>query len=230
MAERLPEKSELFSACAAEIAQIDLELRWKYLATEANRQTNQGVQSLLAVIARMPSTKDYLQVLLPQGGNAEGVHRQILETELKARGRFGDAPSPESFGFPRDLWQPFEKYFPKISVWRGSACQADCPVVGPITIGRQSLGEPSAIVVHHHNSNAKLICCPLDENTVSREQVKVIFRLGRWIEVVNSSSNRDFRVTGQASLRPRTTAMVALPCTVDLGSISLRIGRPSSGN
>lgn len=227
LAEHLPEHACSYPILLAEIAQIDIERRWRYLAQNANRLAASDLNSWLAKNLHVPTARDYLAWLTSPPSDIDAVRRKIADSELKARCKFGDAPSPAKFGFPRELWEAYQKYMPKATIFRDHERPIESIIVSPVTIGRQSLGEPDPFTVHHEDSLAKLICCPIENMTISRQQVRLEILIGKWVEIGNPSRNRDFAVIGEAAVRPGGSTLVSMPCTIDLGDIRMRIRRSS---
>ncbi len=226
LTDQVPEHSAIYPTLACEVAQIDIEHRWRHLVKLAERQSAQELAALALEIERVPTSRDYLQLLPPQFAEIDEFRRSVVDTELKVRCKYGDAPLPSTFGMPFDLWEKYEKYMPRLSIWQGDTWAWEAPICSPLSIGRQAVDEPLPPKVLHCDKQSRFICCPLVDKTISRQQIVVRAIVGKWIEVVNSSKNRDFTVLHQAVLTPGDTAAITLPCIINLDAVKIRISRP----
>jgi len=215
-----------FATLLVELAQIDIEHRWRYLAKMANRRSFQDFDALTSHLEAVPTARDYMKLLPPEAVETNEICDVLTDTELKARCKFGDSPFPATYGIPRELWGRYEKFMPRISIWQDDACRLEVAMCSPLLVGRQSVEDPNPPSMQYRQVDSKLICCPLSEKGISRHQIYVKTMIGNRVEIANFSKNRDFVVMKQSILLPEQSTYVMLPCTIDLERIKIRIRRP----
>ncbi len=222
----VPEHSASYPTLLCEVAQIDIELRWRHMVKLSNQQSRPDLSALTCEIDRIPTTSEYLQLIRGQSPDIDDIRRTVLEAELKVRCKYGDAPLPSRFGIPVERWDKYEKLMPRISIWHEDSWTKDAPIFSPLSIGRQAVDEPSSPIVVYGDRESRFICSPLADKTISRQQVVVRAIVGKWFEIVNSSKNRDFSVLHQSVVSPGDSVSIALPCTINFDSVKVRLHRP----
>ena len=89
-------------------------------------------------------------------------------------------------------------------------------------IGRQQVGEPEPICLHHLLSGLKLIVCPLDELHVSRQQVALRTQSYNLITVENVSTNVPLQLSN-GPLVPGASRDCQLPLQLAIADLVIDI-------
>jgi adenylate cyclase len=99
-----------------------------------------------------------------------------------------------------------------------------CPLVQPIELGRQNLGEPEPNgQIHGH----RLIVAPLNESRVSRRHALLEPREDGQIQITNLSKKLPVYLFADGTeIRPAETRTVPLPVHIGLGPLDVRVRRP----
>ncbi len=221
-----PEFIELFR----ELAQIDIERRWRQFADSVNQYGLARTCLPSVAIREMPRYHQYLELM--HLGNVERIADSIAKStdllakcELRARCQFGDVPHPAEYGLAAETMN-LDKFLPIVSIdsVRGNLCETR--FFSPLEVGRQGIHEPDSERLYWNGNKLKLICSTLNDKSISRQQLTIRIIAGRQIQLENLSQNRGFLVGRETQVAPQSAVALQLPVSVDLDSLTVRFRRP----
>ncbi|QDS86503.1 hypothetical protein EC9_06670 [Rosistilla ulvae] len=211
---------------AAELVMIDLEYRWRFPlpAPDCDR----------AVVPNEPQVEDYCR-LLPGLADHQELSKDLLSEEYRVRLRWSEPPTLEDlarrFGclsrqVIEGLVQRVQQEVPHrwISVVRGETELVRTRFHRSLEVGRQSVGQPPPFGEVHVAEGRKLIIAALDNVQVSRKQLRLSCAAAG-VQLENLSSQVAVKVGFRSWVRPGQTLENALPLTVAIGDLELRITR-----
>ncbi len=207
-----------------EIAQIDMEHRWRDWSNQVGLAYRNDPASFTWVKAPIPGWTQYAEVL-PADQQSETVRSTLGTSELRNRSRFGDAPAPEQYGIPAKDLGRFLKLMPVVAFRQGPETLLQAHFWTRLHIGRQSQNEPDPVVLLQQPKQ-KLICTLLADNTISRNQVLVEVLAGRLAFVHNTSSNRHFSLDNGIPVAPDQKQLVEFPFSISFENRVLGFQRP----
>lgn len=215
-----------FGYLFGEIAQIDMEHRWRALAKTTRALSSAASEVLQQIEHQIPRWQDYSKLACSLGLNLDDKLTHMLsDCEFRVRAKYGDAPSPTTLGLADEIFFKHNKLLPTATVVHNGSPQFHTPFISPLQIGRQGKQEPPPPLLFRTDDQTKLICSALHDTSISRNQLSVQIIAGNLASVQNTSSNRSFLVDGQA-VDPGASLFANFPINIDLSSITVRLRRP----
>jgi hypothetical protein len=221
-----PEYIDLF----CELAQIDIERRWRQLADSVNQYGLARPCAPSVSIREMPRYHHYLELMNFGNGDMVGdslakAKDLLAKCELRVRCQFGDVPHPAEYGLAAETIN-LDKFLPIVSIDDAGGNQCETRFFSPLEVGRQGVHEPDSERLYWNGNKLKLICSTLDDKSISRQQLTIRIIAGRQIQLENLSQNRWFLVGRETLVAPQSAVALQLPVIVDLDSLKIRFRRP----
>lgn len=217
-----PEFIELF----CELAQIDIERRWKHFADCVNQSPIEEAEPQQEAISAIPRYMDYLKAVnLIDCDSRAFISDVLAKCELRTRCKFGDVPYPAEYGLPTETGK-LENFLPVVTINNSSGTIYKTSFYSPLNVGRQDVDEPEPLGLLWRGSNLKLVCTRLDDKSISRQQFTIRIIAGKQVQLENHSRNRWFVAARDIQVAPQSSVALHLPITVDLDSLSLCFRRP----
>ncbi len=214
-----------FAELLAEMAQIDLERRWRFLAQISADAQQIETSAGFAARNKIPRCQDYL-ALFTDECQAISIRRTLEDCELRSRLKYGDVPIPGRVVTDFAPTSRYERYMPTVSVFFSGRNRFTAPFCGTLLVGRQDVEEPDPPVMIAQTHGSKLICAPLEDKSISRLQFTVTVIAGNSTRIANSSSNTFFCIGESLFLKPGESQIVQFPVEVKLGTTIIRLRRP----
>lgn len=217
-----PDFIELF----CELAQIDIERRWRQFGDSANRFSLNEPLPTLGSLWELPRFDRYLDMIdLNHRDSTSMVPKVLAKCEFRARCQYGDVPHPSEYGLVGES-RELEKFLPLVAIASPAGTIYESSFFSPLEIGRQGVDEPESIQLWRIGSKSKLICAILNNKSISRRQLRISVVGGKRIQIENLSENRGFLVGPETCVAPQSQIWLHLPAIVDLDSLTIRIRRP----
>ncbi len=218
--------SAVFIELFCELAQIDIERRWKHFADHVNQSTLVGPGQLQMGFSAIPRYQSYLNAVNFTDCDSRAIVSDLLaKCELRTRCKFGDVPHAAEYGLAAETGR-LEKLLPIVTISDSSGTIYESSFYSPLEVGRQDVNEPESLGLLWNGSNMKLVCASLNDKSISRRQFTIRIIAGKQVQIENQSQNRWFVVARDIQVAPQSSVMLQLPVTVDLESLTLLFRRP----
>lgn len=208
-----------------ELAQIDIERRWKHFADGVNQSAADETGQFQAALAAVPRYRTYLNAVDFTDDSRAFISDLLAKCELRARCKFGDAPQAAEYGLAAEA-ADLKKILPIVSINDSSGTVYESPFYSPLEVGRQDIDETVALGLLTDGPKLKLVCASLTDTSISRQQFTIRIIAGKRVQIENQSGNRWFVVAHGTHVAPQSIVSLQLPVTVDLQSLTLRFRRP----
>lgn len=209
---------DTFADVVLRLVQIDIERRWKFPRQIPHLTTAQYEQLLPVAISRTACI-------------------ELVSHEYKVRNRWGDCvllhdllKEYQHLGnrLAKSLQQRAAAIFwPVVSLVDGQDIKLEIAFDRRITAGRQRPKDPAP---WHSSTSAQahhLVLCDRNDNSLSRDQLRLTLASPHDVMIQNTSSNRSIAVRNSDVLPPREKRSVSLPAYIHLGKKRyLQIRRP----
>ena len=209
---------------AVELIMIDLEYRWRRIASDSLRSRDRAMAVFL---------EDYLAICPALAGESQMPRELILE-EFRVRHRWGDEPDVsqylQRFGTLPNLRDSLTKVLRELQVIEVQVVR-DSKVVyttafgRALNVGRQAVREQEPFCVIGTGKKAKLVIAPLKFLEISRQQMRLSYDGKNSIRVENLSADIDLLVSLPATIPCRQIRDLELPFVIRVAYCELHLSR-----